>query len=505
MNTPGPNVEPQASASGDRWLTGLIILLYGGLILAAVWAHEPWRDEAQTWLIGRDATLQETFELLPYQGHPALWYLMVRPLARWGLPYVSMSFLHAGLIIAAAFLWLRYSTLPKLTRVLFVFSFWMFWMFAVESRVYAVGILILFAIAAHYPARHRRAWLHGLLIALLFNSNLHMVFLGAALVLAFAWETVRGRLWSRGHVLALLLMAIGGGLLLWQFNFLWPPEDNMFDGRFAWINPDGGLLLLGALSHALLAGPHAEMFLAPFALAVLGLLLHALLARPIPLMMLLFHLAGISFMIVATSPNFHHYGLFMVGVVFVLWVAPFHGEARIARWMPEDSVRRRRMIFALNLCLVGSLYAGWELQVKDRQYEFSGSKRMADYLRQNKLLHYPVAAYHYVNISSLAPYLPGVKFWDIGREEWATYVRQDVRHRLGDRYSHGEALALLAARDEIRPPHLLLTEEPLNFEQSDYRLLYQVEEELCGSDERFYLYFRGAETSTPATVKPTEE
>jgi len=58
MNTPGPNVEPQASASGDRWLTGLTILLYGGLILAAVWAHEPWRDEAQTWLIGRDATLQ---------------------------------------------------------------------------------------------------------------------------------------------------------------------------------------------------------------------------------------------------------------------------------------------------------------------------------------------------------------------------------------------------------------------------------------------------------------
>ncbi|MBU1694174.1 MAG: hypothetical protein KKC51_09460, partial [Verrucomicrobia bacterium] len=176
-------METAQGQKDSRLFALLLTALYAWLVLTTLRAHELWRDEAQTWLIGRDTSLGEMFSLSRYQVHPALWYLLVRPLARLGAPYASMGLLHVGLAIGSVFMVLRFAPLPRLTRSLFVFSAWMFWMYAIESRVYAVGILLLFLIAWRYPDRHDRPWLHGVLIALLFNSNFHMVFIAGALTL----------------------------------------------------------------------------------------------------------------------------------------------------------------------------------------------------------------------------------------------------------------------------------------------------------------------------------
>lgn len=51
--------------------------------LFAAFHHEMWRDEIQAWLLARDST--GVFDLLrhmKYEGHPALWHLLLIPITR---------------------------------------------------------------------------------------------------------------------------------------------------------------------------------------------------------------------------------------------------------------------------------------------------------------------------------------------------------------------------------------------------------------------------------------
>ena len=54
------------------------LFLVRGAVAAA--HHELWRDEAQAWLIARDVPLSRLFAELHYEGHPALWFLLLKPL-----------------------------------------------------------------------------------------------------------------------------------------------------------------------------------------------------------------------------------------------------------------------------------------------------------------------------------------------------------------------------------------------------------------------------------------
>ena len=472
----------------------LLTAVYAWLVLGTIRVHEPWRDEAQTWLINRDASLGEMFSLLRYQAHPALWYLLVRPLARLGMPYSSMGLLHGLIAIGNAFLVLRFAPLPRLTRALLVFSFWMVWMYAIESRVYAIGILLLFLIAWQYPDRHARPWLHGALVGLMFNSNLHMFFLAGALLAAFAWETIRARTWDGRHVLALALMAAGALALAWQFDFFRAPADNMHGGAFLWSNPP--TVILRGITTAFFPGvQNFYEYFAPPALAVLLLFFFALLTRPVSLWFMTAHVIGMSLLLWLTSALSRHYGLFLLGGVFALWVAQDQND-RPSRWLsklPGFGRRSKLFLWALNLCLVFSLYQGWKLHAMDRKNDWSGTRKMAEFIIREGLAGYPIAVHRYANLSSIAPYFPGKKFWYIGIGEWATYVRQDAAHRRANDIPHDEIVPILEQQVPPDTPLLLLTDKPLKRAPPGYSQVYKVDDTVQGTDEMCYLYFRGGD------------
>jgi len=61
----------------------IIASLFLLLNLSSLVFHEMWRDELQAWLIARDSkNILELFINLKYEGHPALWYLLLTPLTK---------------------------------------------------------------------------------------------------------------------------------------------------------------------------------------------------------------------------------------------------------------------------------------------------------------------------------------------------------------------------------------------------------------------------------------
>ncbi len=60
-----------------------LLALYILLTVITMLAHEMWFDEIQAWLIARDShDIVDLIHNLRYEGHPALWYLLLMPLTR---------------------------------------------------------------------------------------------------------------------------------------------------------------------------------------------------------------------------------------------------------------------------------------------------------------------------------------------------------------------------------------------------------------------------------------
>src|SRR4051812_40575150 len=70
----------------SAWAWAPALAAWCALVAWVLPLHEPWFDEAQAWLIARDATLWEILGRMSYEGSPPLWHLLLAPLAKAGAP-----------------------------------------------------------------------------------------------------------------------------------------------------------------------------------------------------------------------------------------------------------------------------------------------------------------------------------------------------------------------------------------------------------------------------------
>ena len=84
----------------------LIFVLWCLFALIGLFHHELWRDETQVWCLVRDVNFFDLFAATRIEGHPMLWYLLVLPFAKLGLPVESMQFLSFALVGSAVALML---------------------------------------------------------------------------------------------------------------------------------------------------------------------------------------------------------------------------------------------------------------------------------------------------------------------------------------------------------------------------------------------------------------
>ena len=164
------------------WLLTAAFLL---LIVPRLLLHELWRDEAWLWVVVTESrSLTELLTPLSRSGQgylfPVLCYL-VRQV--WTSPR-AMQLLHLVLAGAAAFVFARWAPWGRRERALFVLGYFPFYEYAVLSRHYVVGALLVWL--ACVAARSRRPALAlGVVLGLLCQTTVYGFIL--ALALACGW------------------------------------------------------------------------------------------------------------------------------------------------------------------------------------------------------------------------------------------------------------------------------------------------------------------------------
>ncbi|MDK6861700.1 ABC transporter ATP-binding protein [Gardnerella vaginalis] len=171
----------------------LAFVLYIAIIAIVMCFHEPWFDEAQSWLIARDSSLADIISVRPhYEGHPPFWNLLLAIAAKNSVPYefgikgiqlVCASLLGAWLIFKSPF-----KSASSLATFLIPFTYFACFQYGVTSRPYALLCLSLL-VAAHYwnsaDSKTSSAW--KLAISLMFMCLLSVYGIAFAAGFTIAW------------------------------------------------------------------------------------------------------------------------------------------------------------------------------------------------------------------------------------------------------------------------------------------------------------------------------
>ena len=205
------------------------ILIAAIIVLAiGVAVHEPWWDEAQAWLLARDAPLGDLLTThLAYEGHPPLWYLILMIPAKLGMPYKTINVISALIAAIGVAILVSLRDVPLLLRAAIPFTFYAAYQYSVVSRSYVLVAPLLFAIAAIYRRRDEHPIRFAVLLALLALVSVHGACLAAAFCALFAIDLGRGRLAAskialRSLIVSALILAATATLLV---VVLWPPPD----------------------------------------------------------------------------------------------------------------------------------------------------------------------------------------------------------------------------------------------------------------------------------------
>jgi hypothetical protein len=202
--TEGAAVSARSLRGSGRSLVVFGVIAAFQVVLVTTHVH--WRDELQALLIAQDSrSLADLFANLRYEGHPALWYLVLRAASLLERSPAALTVVQAVVALATLSLLWRFAPFPLWMKAAAGASYFLMYEYGTIARSYGLGVVLVFAFMA---VRHRPvAWL---MLALIANVALHFaalsVVLVALMVVERRWSIAGAALWVAGMVAAAMTM-----------------------------------------------------------------------------------------------------------------------------------------------------------------------------------------------------------------------------------------------------------------------------------------------------------
>ena len=446
--------------------------------------HEPWRDEADAWLIARDASLGEMWHIAGYVGTPILWFMIQAPLAKAGAPYASQEYLHLLIASGAAAVLLFRAPFSFGLRLALAFGYFLSFEYAVVARNYSSGILLCFSALAMDRERLRLAPVYGLAIGLAANASVHFAVFAIALLVPFIWDALQPEA-DRRVWLGVGLGFAGIALAVWQ---LWPPADGQFPARL--FSRFELFRIRDTLSQAFAPRARGGQWTLVLGVVATGVAAARLWSAPRAALVFALSCGGLAYVFVFKyASGVHHYGLFFIAIVMALWMA--EGAPAGPRG-PRPLLSRRAFTVAMLIVLLPSLYIATRVWAREVGYAFSESVDMARFIQASHLAQARIAVHP--PMGPVLAQLPRRTVWYPGTAQEGSHMKWDARYRAALGMPLATAVALMKAQcpdwKDPRDPLLLLVNTPLpNAAAEGYHLLYSTPgRPWLVEDEVFHLY-----------------
>lgn len=420
----------------------ILWLVFAAVTLVMVCYHEPWRDEAQGYVVVRDNTLIGLILHMKVESQFLLWYLFTWPFVRLcGMSIFGVALLHWALSCSTAFLIVRRAPFRLLTRAALVFGVLFAFEFTVVVRHYAIGVFLLTVLLMNWRERFRRPLLYACGIALCASTNLPVWACLGGLCCAIGYEVIARRLWSRRVIGSMLICVFGFVLALGSiyngYGFGSPyvgkrggdlAEMGILErlqDAFEFISVTTFLPLCGRdkFPEPVLSG----MVIACIVCIVLGLLYFAWKSVPAFICFLTSVVLIVLLQFVGGFHSMRHIGFILVGAVTSAWIAacddkPVSGGLRR---LPAGVFRAVARIagtavaaILLTHVLITSVFVLCEIR-----RPFSHGRATADFIRKVVPEDVPMYCFSARSNVSVLPWLPRRKFFIFDRMEYGTFSK----------------------------------------------------------------------------------
>lgn len=200
------------------------LTLYIMLMIIIMYFHEPWYDEAQAWLIARDASIKDILFLLPhYEGHPPIWHLILLPFAKLGAPFEFSIKLVSLLFSSTAMgLFIFKSPFKKIVRLTIPFTYFFFYQYGVISRPYCVLMLGFILCSMFYREKDIKPFRFIASLGILCSASAYGIIIAAGIAIVwiieifdkdFSVNRIKGFLFDK-RFLGLLILLVYNLILL---------------------------------------------------------------------------------------------------------------------------------------------------------------------------------------------------------------------------------------------------------------------------------------------------
>jgi hypothetical protein len=432
----------------------VILGVYVVLAFVLVATHEGWRDEADSWLMVRDAPLSHIPAILGRAGTPMLWYALLVPFARVGLPYLAQFVVHALIAIAAVAVFLRGAPFRMPLKVLVVFSYFLGFEYLAVARSYALMVLLLFLMAERWGKRDL-----PLLLALFMNTTVHALLIGIGVAMIVAWQTRKWKpiavMMTGALVAALPIVLARGEATVDPFGIVrWKGPLQAMAGAFMPTLTIRRMFLVGMAAFAAAAWAVRKDVKA--------------------LLILAWSWAALFFIYTFVYiGDLRHFGLLLMTLLFALWIG-----------RPER-MRAAEVILGVSLIVSAGVAARtWKSEVTQ---SFSGSKEMARHLVTSGI----VAAHPPPMAEAVLAYMPrDRRFWFPPLQRFGTYMEWDARQLTATDVPNDLAAAQALRRFPNDRDLLILTAGPLaDPDRLGLQLVYRNTTPVWAKkDETYFLY-----------------
>jgi hypothetical protein len=354
---PMANPKRNIAAWGRPALLAIWILIVCWLALK----HVFWRDEVRAMSLALHASGVGSVLKGLGDGHPPLWYLLIRGFHALVPQPESLQILATTIGVAAAALFALRSPFGILLTALVLFSRFTLYEYSVMARNYGISMLILFLLAMLYEKWRDRGIILGLLLFLLADCNAHSILLAAAFLLFWLGDIILDTNRDRGTALRIFAMNAVIAAIGIAYAFLTlrhTMNDSIVSWRFE--SPAGMMnaVFFPAVSFAAVAG--AELLVevlqgtsayVPWLIwsLVMSLIMFAsilgLSARPAAMVASLFALLAMSLFFTIVYPgSYRHQCLWLVFLLCMYWIAGQRHKQSPHSDAPPSPRRTARMV-----------------------------------------------------------------------------------------------------------------------------------------------------------------
>lgn len=333
--------------------------------------HEPWVDEAQSWLIARDASVYDIFfKISSYEGTFPLWFLTLKFFIKLGLTYEYLYIVPIIISTIGLCIFLTKNDLPIYIKVLLPFTYWIFYQYTIVARSYCYLFLAFSLLLYTYPRKDEKVFIYVLNLILFSFISLHGLLIATVLGGFYIWEIIKNKKYKNLVWVSIFVIA-----LVFELFILFPKND-----LYMSVNAVMSVLnILKNLIKSIIGYNGGVIFTSQNVIVLISLLIWFIKFRKntdFVFNLTLILMVGFFICIRGVS---HHWGILFLLLTFIVLIN-------------YKNIKNCKM-FKFSTILIFSLYIVYSTQcmIYDLESNYSGAKEMANYIKnidyENKYIH----------------------------------------------------------------------------------------------------------------------